>query len=211
MTRILHAGADVFPPYQYRDASGQFAGIDYDKVRRVLERMGCEMDLFLHPEWTEVQKRFDAHVLDLAFQVQPTPERLKKFFFSDLLREAATELVSGDPQLTLRSYGEIPLKGLKLGVLAGYTNGPDIDALPGSCKTEVANTEELLKKISSGEVDLGVVDQGVKGYLMKKNGISNIYAVEGMTFTRPLHVIFNDADLRDEFNAAMAELDHSEN
>lgn len=211
MARILHVGADVFPPYQYYDASGQPAGIDYDKVRRVLDRMGCEMDLFIDPEWTEVQKRFDAHVLDLAFQVQPTPERLKKFFFSDLLREAATELVSNDPQLNIRFYGEIPQKGLKLGVLAGYTNGSDIDALPADCKVEFANNEELLKMISSGVVDLGVFDQGVKAYLMKKNGITNIYAIDGMTFTRPLHVIFNDADLRDEFNAAMAELDNSGN
>lgn len=207
MTSVLRVGADIFPPYQYYDESGQATGIDCNKVRRVLEKMGCGMDLFMDSEWTEVQKRFDSHGLDIAFQVQPTPERLKKYYFSDLLREAATELVSNDPKLKINSYNEISQRGLKLGVLAGYTNGPDIDALPVNCKAEFANSEELLKNISVGTVDLGVFDQGVKAFLMKKNNITNIYAIESMTFTRPLHVIFNDAALRDRFNAAMAELD----
>lgn len=206
MARILRVGADFFPPYQYYDEAGKGIGIDCDKVRRVLEIMGCEMELFIGQEWSEVQERYDSRELDAAFQVQPTPERLAKFNFSDLLREAATELVSSDPNLSIDSYGEIEEKGLKLGVLSGYTNGPDIDAISDTCKMEFPNSEELLKNISAGVVDLGVFDQGVKKYLMEKNGITNIYALENMTFTRPLHVIFNDASLRDEFNAAMAKL-----
>ncbi len=198
----IKVGADPFPPYQYGQDDGTLAGIDYSKVIAVFEKAGFTAEVELH-DWPIVEQKLNSGEFSAAFQVQPTPERLKQYHFSNLLRNAATEVVTSRRDLELSAYSEIERKGLKLGVIEGYTNGPDIDALSKEAKRTYPSAVALLLAISQGEVDLGVYDRGVKQYLMDKNGITNIYPIEAMTFTRPLHVIFTDAALCAAFNAAL--------
>jgi len=203
--RIVKVGADLFPPYQYFTADGNVNGIDYEKVFSIFSKAGYKIDVVIDESWSVIQEMFDQGKLDAAFQVQPTPERLQKYLFSDKLRDAVTEVVTSNKDLKIESYPQIEELNLKLGVIAGYTNGPEIDALDESVKFPYSNAVDLLFAVSRGEVDLAVYDKGVKEYLMEENGITNIVSIESMTFTRPLHVIFNDPVLRDEFNAAMSE------
>lgn len=205
MSTILRVGADPFPPYQYYDESGVVRGIDSDTVTAAFEEAGYKIEIELM-DWSDVQKKFDNGELHAIFQVQPDPERLAKYCFSDLLRNAATEVVSSKAGLSLNAYQDIPVQNLTLGVLQGYTNGPEIDALPEDSKKEYKDNVSLLRAISAGEVDLGVYDRGVKEYLMKQEGITNIYPIESMTYTRPLHVVFRDPALRDTFNIALSRI-----
>lgn len=202
----IKVGADPFPPYQYIDEEGRFKGIDFEKVKAVFDRAGYDIDVTID-DWTFVQKCLDKGELDAAFQVQPTPERLKNYFFSDVLREAATEVVTSNQDIKIENYQQIEQLNLRLGVISGYTNGPEIDALRQDVKFPFPNPHELMVAVSQGEVDLAVYDRGVKQYLMSEHNITNIYAIESMTFLRPLHVIFINKHLRDEFNVAMAELE----
>lgn len=205
MATILHIGADPFPPYQYYDENGIVHGIDCDTVTAAFEKAGYKIDIELM-DWGNVQKKFDEGEFQAVFQVQPNPERLGKYYFSDLLRNAATELVSSQIGLLLQDYQDISVQNLKLGVLQGYANGPEIDALPADAKKEYPDNVSLLRAISTGEVDLGVYDCGVKTYLMEREGITNIYPIEAMTYTRPLYVAFRDPILRDEFNTALSSI-----
>lgn len=201
----LNVGADPFPPYQYFDDRGELRGLDYERVLAVF----CEADYDINvviDDWTVIQDNLDQGKLDAAFQVQPTTERLQRYHFSDILREAATEVVTARTDLQISSYSQIETLGLKLGVISGYTNGPDIDALDDNLKHSYPNPAELLLAVSRNEVDLAVYDRGVKEYLMEQNGLTNIVAIPAMTFLRPLHVIFMNENLRDEFDEAMARL-----
>ncbi len=116
-----------------------------------------------------------------------------------------TEVVSGDPLLQISSYHELEKRNLTLGLIEGYTNGAEIDHIKERYKKPYLSAVALLRGISRREVDLGVFDQGVKNYLMEEHGIGGIYAIKAMTYLRPLHVIFQSAQLRDEFDRAMAE------
>lgn len=202
----VRVGADPFPPYQYFDGEGQPVGIDYEKVKAVFDRAGYDIHVTID-DWTFVQKCLDKGELDAAFQVQPTPERLENYFFSDVLREAATEVVTSNPDIRIDKYQQIEQMNLRLGVISGYTNGPEIDALRQEVKFSFPNPLELMVAVSQGKVDLAVYDRGVKQYLMTELNLSNVHAIESMTFLRPLHVIFINRRLRDEFDAAMAELE----
>lgn len=200
-TRIK-VGADPFPPYQYYLPDGSISGQDYEAVISLFQRVGLVADVVIK-DWEVILSELDQGELDAAFQVQDTPDRKKRFYFSDLFRDAITEVVTSNPELKINRYGEIEELGLSLGVIEGYTNGAEIDALKEDVKKTYPNAKELLMAISEGEVDLGVYDQGVKEYIMANNNIDNIYAIESMTFIRPLYVIFNNADLRDSFNIAL--------
>lgn len=199
MKQKLFIGADPFPPYQYYDTDGVLKGSDYDTVKAAGEKAGFEMD-FLVDEWNIVEAKVLSGELDAVFQVQKTPQREERFHFSKLLRNAVTEVITGNPQLTISSYEEIESKNLRLGVLQSYAYGDEVDRLDSRYKHEYPGNESLLEAIQTRQVDLGIFDAGVKQYLMEKLSISGLYTIEPLTFFRPLYIAFNSADVRDAFN-----------
>jgi len=201
--RRIKVGADPFPPYQYFEVDGSHAGSDYRQIRKLFEAMGYEISMTIR-EWSKIQAMMDEGLLDAAFQVQKTPERVGKYAFSELFRQAETQVVSANNQLCLNSFSDIPDQHLSIGLLKGYVNGEEIDSLPPDNKKFYLGTVALLQGISMGEVDVGVFDKGVKEYLMAKHNIENIYAFDHLAFFRPLHVIFNDPLLRDQFDWVLA-------
>jgi len=201
--REIKVGADPFPPYQYYEADGSPEGSDYRQVRKLFEAMGYEISMTIR-EWSKIQAMMDEGLLDAAFQVQKTPERIAKYAFSELFRQAETQVVSANNQLCLNGFSDIPDQHLSIGLIKGYVNDEEIDSLPPANKKFYLGTVALLQGISMGEVDVGVFDKGVKEYLMDKHSIENIYVLDNLTFFRPLHVIFNDPFLRDEFDWALA-------
>lgn len=201
----LHVGADPFPPYQYFLPDGTLTGIDYDKVKAAFDKAGYDIKVTL-TTFDQIWRMLDAGEMQAAFQVQPTPEREKRAKFSKLLRNAATEVITNNKDLKIENYKAIEEMGLKMGVMEGYTNGPDLDALSDSIKRPYADTDGLLLAVSKGEVDIAIFDKGVKEYTMQQMGIKNLYAFDHLTFYRPLHVIFKDQALCDAFNAGMDQL-----
>jgi ABC-type amino acid transport substrate-binding protein len=205
MSKVLTVGADPFPPYQYYDNSGAVKGSDYDLVKRAFELAGYEIMVVLD-DWKTIEESVINKNIDAAFQVQRTPEREKKYFFSDLLRNAVTEVVTGNKDLVINTFKEMEEKRTSIGVIKNYSYGDDIDSLDSSLKVPYPDQLPLLKAINAREVDMGVFDKGVKEYLMKSAGLNNIYPIKALEFIRPLYVVFHDPTLRDEFNKGLARL-----
>ncbi|MCL2619204.1 MAG: transporter substrate-binding domain-containing protein [Defluviitaleaceae bacterium] len=202
--KVLKLGTDPFPPYQYYQADGTIAGLDYEFLKNVFAQMGYDIDVTIK-DWPEIQPVYDAKGYDAAFQVSKTPEREKKFIFSDIFRYAVTEVVTGKDDLCIAALKDIVDRGLTLGVMAGYTNGDEIDAIPAEYKKGYPTTLALIEGISKREVDAGVVDQGVKEYQAKLLGAENLRVLDKFTFKRAMHVIFHDNALCAEFNRALAQ------
>jgi len=200
----LVVGADPFPPYQYIDEDGQIKGSDYEIVKSIIDEMGYEAE-FIIKDWPEIERMFNEKKIDIAFQVQKTPEREKKYYFSDKLRDAVTVVItSKDREIECKNLEDLIDKivknNWKLGVMAGYRYGDPIDSLPDKYKAIFRSTDELLDAVNSKKVDFGVMDLGVLNWYIAKKGYRNIKVVENARFARPLYVIFNDPKLRDEFN-----------
>lgn len=193
--------ADPFPPYQYIDEDGQMKGSDYTLVMERLKEAGYNPEMKIAP-WNEIYPEFENGEQDVLFQAQDSPERLEKFWLSKLLRYAKTEVVTANPDLLgLESHKE--LENYKVGVIADFANGPEIDSLPDSCKTEYKGAKEVLEAIYQGEVDCGVCDSGVKEFLISLMAHPPIlYSIETLTYQRPLYVMFRNQKHRDDFDAA---------
>lgn len=196
---ILLIGADPFPPYQYAGEDGAMRGSDWDTVRRTLEKAGYVSVLVLD-EWGRIEKLMDAGRLDAVFQVQRTPAREAKYVFSNLLRNAVTEVVSGREDIAVTSFDEITKQGLSVGVIENYAYGEPADSLPPDLKKPFASQMELLRAVSAGETDLAIVDKGVKEHLCAAKGIPLPRVMSALSFDRPLYVAFRDSFLRDAFN-----------
>ncbi|WP_406242722.1 substrate-binding periplasmic protein [Tissierella carlieri] len=199
MKKIINIGADPFPPYQYYDEDGNLKGSDYENIKNKFENMGYEVNIVLD-EWKIIEDNIVNKKLDAAFQVQYTKERESKYFFSNLFRNAITEVVTGNPEIKINSYKEIEENKLTLGVIANYTYGDDIDNIDSSLKVSYKDQTELLKAINDKVVDLGIFDKGVKEYILEKEEFSNIHSIKALEFIRPLYVVFSDESLRNEWN-----------
>lgn len=191
---IIQVGADPFPPYQYLDENGEVVGQDYTTVKALFAAAGFEIHMVIDA-WDTVFRSFEAGELEALFQVQKSPERESKYYFSQLLRNAVTEFVTGDEDLQINRLDEISKRQISLGVLTGYTYGEAIDSLPESCKRNFDSTEEMLISLTSGDVDLGIVDKGVKEYLLGKLSIDGVRSLDDLSFKRPLYIMFRDKEL----------------
>lgn len=205
MNKLLTVGADPFPPYQYYNENHDVKGSDYETVKKVFNYAGYKIKVILN-EWKKIEDLVINKKIDAAFQVQYTIEREKKYFFSDLFRNAVTEVVTGNKSLDLKSYFEIEEKKLSIGVINNYTYGDDIDKIDSSLKKSFGEQAELLKAINDRIVDIGIFDKGVKEYLIKKEGFNNIFSIKNLEFIRPLYVIFSSKKLRDSFNKSLKNL-----
>lgn len=199
MKKLLTVGADPFPPYQYYNENHDIKGSDYKIVKKIFNHAGYKIKIILN-KWKKIEDLVINKKIDAAFQVQYTIERGKKYFFSDLFRNAVTEVVTGNKSLGLGSYFEIEEKKLSVGVINNYIYGDDIDKICPSLKKSFDEQAELLKAINDKIIDIGIFDKGVKEYLIKKEGFKNIFSIKNLEFIRPLYVIFSSKKLRDSFN-----------
>lgn len=191
-------GADPFPPYQYYDDKGIIRGSDYDVVKSVLDRMDYQAD-YIIDDWSKIESAFSNKEIDIVFQVQKTPEREKKYYFSSKLRDATTSIITSTDRTDQKSIDELFEKGARLGVIGGYMYGDIIDSVRPDCKVSFNSLEELLQSVNSGDTEFGVVDLGVFQYLNKNNVYQNVKLLKNLNFNRPLYVCFNDESLKDEF------------
>lgn len=205
MKKSILVGADPFPPYQYYDDCGNIQGSDYERVQQAFHHAGYEIKVILD-EWLKIEEALSNQKIDAAFQVQCTSERAKKYYFSNILRNAVTEVVTGHKNLDLKSYREISDQQLTVGVITNYAYGEDIDNIDVSLKRSFNSQQELLKAINDQVVDIGIFDKGVKEYIVQQEGFHNIFSIKSLEFNRPLYVVFSSELLRDEFNEGMGSM-----
>lgn len=197
--KTLIIGSDPFPPYQYINEKGEICGSDYDTVKYAIDMMGYD-GKYIIDDWSKIEKKLINKEIDIAFQVQKTPEREEIYFFSDKLRDAATIIVTSMNNIGHTDINDLFKDNSKLGVIENYKYGEIIDSINLEKKVFFKSLEDLLDSVNNGNTNYGVADLGVFNYLNNDNKYNNIKFVEKLIFNRPLFVVFNDEALKDEFN-----------
>lgn len=207
MIKTVKLAANTFRPYLFFDTDNKIEGLDYEIVKKSFELAGYKIEVVIQEDLSLINNMVEKGELDGAFQMQETPERHKKFLFSNLLRNTTTEVLTSRRDLNLTSYKEIVSKGLKIALLKDYSYGECIYNIPSKYKRIYENQEVLLEDINAGKVDLGAFDSGVKSYLIKRKGYK-IYSISNLSFVRPHCVAFNmnNSKMRDDFNIGLKKL-----
>lgn len=189
----------------------RITGLDYEIIRNAFETQSLDISVALHP-WDECIERVSQGVADGVFQIARTPERERRFLFSDILRIAKTVFYcnKAKPVMLGRDDRLIEkLQGTKIAVVKGYSYGPELDNLHDIPKISVGNHQEALLELSANKVDLAIIDEGVGVYLADVLMLgSKLQRVANFQIDRPLFVAFHRTRLqiRERFNSGLGEI-----
>ena len=165
-------------PYIGRHLEG--FGFGAEILREAFHRAGYEATFSFMP-WVRALKETELGRYDAVCFAYHSKERVGKYLFSAPYAESTLGFC------TLRGSG-VTVRGLKdltpyrIGVVRGFVNTPEFDALETLRKEEVKNEWMNLKKLLNGRVDLIVIDRFVMRHVLKTRFPDRI---DGVTFLEP--------------------------
>jgi serine phosphatase RsbU (regulator of sigma subunit) len=170
----LRRGADpAWPPFEFRQKDGVYAGICQDYTDLVAKRLNLNIETVPELEWNEVLEKIRNKDLDVITCLAKTPEREAYLNF--------TEAFTSIPQVifTRPDYpyvgGLKDLTGKKVAMTKGYAvtdiltrEYPKIDSIITDSPLDG------LKRVSTGQADAFVGTLAVGIYLIRKYNLANL-------------------------------------
>ncbi len=152
--------------------NGQLTGMDIDIVREICKRLKIEPEIRLLP-WTRALNYVEHGKCDAIFTPIRNEEREKILYYSsEPLRVEKTAIIAlKGTGLKVSKIDE--LKGKNIGVVRGYTYGPEFDNYQEVKKIECDDDNQLVTIFAKKRIELVTGDEGTMKYLCKKAGIES--------------------------------------
>ncbi len=150
----------TYPPFNYKDASGELMGFEVDLAKELSKRMDIDIE-FVCQEWDGLLPGLLAGKFDMIISTMSiTPERQKKVDFSISYRASTGRFVTRKGA-GINPYNEDgtpnpdALKGMKVGVTRATTHANYLDQMfPGIEVSLYGQTSDMLLDFQAGRVDL---------------------------------------------------------
>lgn len=183
---------DPWAPYAYTE-DGQPAGMDLEVTTQVFERMGVQVQWEFVP-WRRALAMVEQGRADGVLDIFWTAARDSDLLYpGEPLSDAQFVLYQANARPHTFSHLD-DLKGLKIGVVAGYDYGTAFMQHPGfereSAATEAANFGKLLL----GRLDLLVTDRRTGAYAVRRQGLQRqVSPLPGSISERPQYLALRRA------------------
>lgn len=171
---VIRVASDPdYAPFQFTSDAGESDGIANDFLRVVAERLGVRFEYLLSDSWSQALQLLKDQKADMLAAAANTPERQRYLRFTESYIDFPDVIItrSGQNYLSLES-----LSGKRLITLEGTAINeflrqqyPDIDLVL------VHDVKGLLQRISTGEVDAGVLNLATTSYAIKQWKITNLH------------------------------------
>lgn len=166
--KTVTLGYVEFPPYEFQN-SGQPDGILVDIVSTIFQRSNIKLQLKFMP----FKKAFvmaQKGKIDGLFNLYKTEERLNLFDYSEsIIQNNLVFFVKKESSLDFQSLES--LKGLKIGVILGYTYGDKFDKSLLHKKEDAYNHDENFIRLMKDRIDAYPVDKLVGIHIAKQKNI----------------------------------------
>lgn len=179
-----HAQAAVCGPYRvafhefgslyFKDATGQYVGIDKDVVDEVSRRSGCRLEGFLDSR-IKTWKHMEAGFLDMTVSALSNPERVRFAQFAPYLRTRKLLVVhAGGAVTSLEAFAN--RSQLRLAVGKAFRHGAALDAWVDALRTqgrvdEYTDAEAVVRVFALGRADAFIADPIGDRPLLLRNGL----------------------------------------
>ncbi len=188
---LLRIGVpENFPPFYFQDQNGQFHGASYEVVVTILTSLGYRVETTQYPNMRQALAQIGSGEEDIIVNLTGTESRRKVAYFTNTphIYESQDIIVRADSNI--RYDGKLlQLSPYKIGVIFGWTYGPDFDSADYLSKEYVNNSEDQIKGLLSGNFDIMVNNKNFVESLSREIGVSNAFkAIDNPIFILPVTI-----------------------
>jgi len=203
----LNIVSEAWPPYIY-EVDGQLQGVDYDVANQVLGQLGYETRWQLMP-WRRALHDTASGRADAILDISPNPEREQTYIFT------SEPLSSSESVLFYRKDSPHPfdgvqdLRGLRVGVSAGYVYGnSEFMNAEYFSREPAASNEACLLMLKHERVDMAIMNKRVGLFTLHQLGLQQQIAQHPLVVSSgPLFLAFHQrpelAELARRFSSAL--------
>ncbi|WP_323128527.1 diguanylate cyclase domain-containing protein [Shewanella cyperi] len=142
-----------WPPMEFQDEKGQFAGINSDIAKRFEAQLGIKIKPVMFKEWHSLFDALRRGEVDMAGSVAKMPEREGSLLYTDPYWPSPWALVSPVQQVSVFNLDQ--LAGQRLAVVEGYQLVARLTAeQPGIRLVLVPDTRAGLDAVQAGKADV---------------------------------------------------------
>ena len=158
-----------FPPYAFVE-NGTLKGIHVDIVKAVMKETGIDYKISTYP-WARVVRVTDNAEVDFSFPWVGKPQRFEKYLLVGPLHEGRT-VFAVQKSSTIKYENLNDISGLTVGTVRDYSYSTEFDSATNFKKDSAAKDNiNILKKLTSGRVDMIIGDENVLAAEAKKLGV----------------------------------------
>lgn len=161
-TEELELATSEWPPFTGKTSNRHIAE---DLVELALRKSGVDFEITIEP-WPVALAGAQSGKYDGLVAVWYTPDRAQTLKFSKPLLENRILAVSREGSEVAADTAD-DLARLRVGKVAGYTYGQDLDGLPTTASIEYPDEQTALGKLLAGEVDAVLLDDLTLRYLLR--------------------------------------------
>ncbi|MBN1432295.1 MAG: PAS domain S-box protein [Methanomicrobiaceae archaeon] len=175
---------DNYPPFSFRDSSGELQGIIIDQWRLWEENTGILADI-TGMSWGEAQKAFEAGEYDVLETPMYTPDRAQKYDFSDPYADIEAAIYFNS-----QISGISGLQSLKGFIVAVKSGDASYDFLIEQGITEFAeydSYEDIILAAKDGDVVVFAMDSPQADYFLYKFGIQDNFRRTEPLYSNKIH------------------------
>ena len=171
---VIRVGvATGWEPIEFIDAKGHYQGIVADWMTLLSQRLGVRFEYVHRESWDAVMAEFDRGEIDVLAALTETPERMNHMLFTQPYLNFDTGLISRDDAPYVETLADFPAG--RLAVVKGYASSASAaQRAPHLKQIPVADTEQALLAVSTGQADVAVMTVLVAHYLARQHGLANL-------------------------------------
>lgn len=157
----------TYPPFNFKDKSGQLTGFDVEIAKAIAERLKVKPE-FTTTEWSGILAGLQAGKFDIIVnQVSITPQRQGVFDFSEPYTLSSAQLIiKNDDNRIFKSLDD--LKGKKVGVGQGSNYADMAKAAAGVEVKTYPGAPEYLQDLTRGRIDAALNDSLLIPFIIKE-------------------------------------------
>jgi PAS domain S-box-containing protein len=171
---VLFLGNESLPPMNFM-SHGKPTGIVIDLCKALEKRMQHRVQIRLM-HWAEAQRLVLEGRADALLQMNPNPERLKLYDFSDPLLISEFTIFTSAERLGLTSLRD--LHGLKVGVEKDGLPFFSLQKDPSIIVKIIPDFIQGFSMLAAGAVDAVVADRWVGSYVLAENNIRGVRLIK---------------------------------
>jgi PAS domain S-box-containing protein len=174
--------APDFPPVEFFDEEGRFAGMAADYLEILRKAVPAEFQVVRLGSWGEVVEETRAGRVDVWLEAARTPERNRFMVFTEPYIELPAVIITRrdlEGPLSLKELADLKIVGVE-----GYATLDHIRSeLPRADLVIASDIPAGLQMVSYGSAEAIVVGTGPASYYIEKLGLTNLHAVGESGFT----------------------------